>query len=92
MVGLALALIVSPDDIEDRLEAHGDAIYEASATEWKRIEKTQTKTQWDYIRRIVTGILQLMEIDPAEASSAVRNEYGSSGLESLQSMVLTAND
>jgi hypothetical protein len=92
LVGLALALIAAPDDIEERLEAHADAVYEASATEWKRIEKTQTKTQWDYIRRIVTGILELMEIDPAQASSVVRNEYGSSGLESLQLMILPAND
>ncbi|MFT4200033.1 DUF262 domain-containing protein [Gordonia sp. (in: high G+C Gram-positive bacteria)] len=91
-VGLALALIASPDDIEERLEAHADAIYEASATEWERIEKTQTKTQWDYIRRIVTGILQLMEIDPTQASQAVRNEYGSSGLASLQLMVLPPSD
>lgn len=92
LVGITLALIASPDDIEERLEAHADEIYEASATEWKRIEKTQTKTQWDYIRRIVTGILELMEIDPAQASQAVRNEYGSSGLESLQLMVLPASD
>ena len=68
-------------------------ILEATSSEaWKRIEKAQTKTQWDYIRRIVTGILELMEIDPAQASQAVRNEYGSSGLESLQLMVLPASD
>ncbi len=88
LVGVALALIASPDDVEERLAANADAIHEASATTWKRIEKAQTKTQWDYIRRIVTGLLELMDIDPDVASQAVRTEYGSSGLESLQEMTL----
>lgn len=92
LVGIALALIASPDDVEERLEAHADAIYEASERKWKRPEQTQTKTQWDYIARIVIGILEIMEIDPAQASQAVRDEYGSSGLESLRSMVLSATD
>lgn len=88
LVGIALALIASPDDIEERLDDKADEIYEASASQWKRIEKTQTKTQWDYIRRIVTGLLELLNIDSAVASEAVRQQYGSSGLESLQLMVL----
>lgn len=91
LVGIALALIASPDDIEQRLDDRADEIHRASATDWKRIEKTQTKTQWDYIRRIVTGLLELLDIDPAEASGAVRQQYGSSGLESLQLMVLPSD-
>nr|WP_279671485.1 DUF262 domain-containing protein [Flexivirga meconopsidis] len=88
LVGIALALIAAPNDIEERLAVKADAIRAASATQWKRIKKTQTKTQWDYIRRIVIGLLELLDIDPADASEVVREEYGSSGLESLQMMVL----
>ncbi len=88
LVGLAFATAASPDDIEDRIEANADAIREASATQWKRIEKTQTKTQWDYIARIATGVVEILGIDPDAASAAVRNAYGSSGLESLKLMIL----
>lgn len=89
LVGIAFAFAASPDDIEDRIEANADAVRRASATQWKRIEKAQTKTQWDYIRRIATGVVELLGIDPAEASQAVRDRFGSSGFESLQRMVVT---
>lgn len=88
LVGLAFATAASPHDIEDRIETNADAIREASATQWKRIEKTQTKTQWDYIARIATGVIEILGIDPDAASAAVRDAYGSSGLESLKLMVL----
>lgn len=88
LVGIAFASAASPDDIEDRIEDNADAIRQASTTQWKRIEKAQTKTQWDYIRRIATGIVELLGIDPAVASQAVRDRFGSSGFESLRRMVV----
>lgn len=92
LVGVALALITSPHDVADRLDSKADQIHEASATQWKRIEKTQTKTQWDYIRRIVTGLLDILDIDLDDASEIVRKQYGSSGLDSLRLMVLPAEN
>lgn len=86
LVGIALALAASPEDLEERLDANAHAIYLTSELQWKRMEKTQTKTQWDYIRRIVMGLLDLLDIDPVAASNAVRGRFGSSGLESLQVM------
>lgn len=88
LVGLAFATAASPEDIEERIEANADSIREASATQWKRIEKTQTKTQWDYIARIATGVVEILGIDPDAASAAVSDAYGSSGLESLKLMIL----
>lgn len=88
LVGIAFALAAAPGDIEDRIDANADAIRHASATQWERIQKAQTKTQWDYIRRIATGVVELLGIDPADASRAVRDRFGSSGFESLQGMVL----
>lgn len=88
LVGIAFASAAAPDDIEDRIEANADAVRHASATQWKRIEKAQTKTQWDYIRRIATGVVQLLGIDPAVASQEVRDRFGSSGFDSLQGMVV----
>lgn len=88
LVGIAFATAASPSDIEDRLDANADAIYAASETQWKRIEKAQTKTQWDYIARIATGIVEILGIDPDAASEAVRDKFGSSGFDSLRSMII----
>ncbi len=90
LVGITMALAASPNDIEDRIEANGDAIRTASeeSTDWKRPEKTQTKTQWDYIARISKSLLELLDIDPDEAVQAVRLQFGSCGYLSLQRMLI----
>ncbi|MCV7449391.1 DUF262 domain-containing protein [Micrococcus luteus] len=85
LIGIALAVCASPGDVEDRIEAHMEEIREASGSpSWQRPKKTQTRTQWDYIARIAEGILELLEVDPAAASQAVCDQFGTSGYESLQ--------
>ena len=88
LVGIAMALAASPDDIEERIEAKGDVIRTASeeSADWERPEKTQTKTQWDYIARISKNLLELLDIDPDHAAEAVRTQFGTSGYASLQRM------
>ncbi|MEA9865210.1 DUF262 domain-containing protein [Xanthomonas campestris] len=88
LVGMTMALAASPDDIEDRIEANGDAIRTASeeSADWERPNKTQTKTQWDYIARISKSLLELFGIDPVQADEAVRQQFGASGYASLQRM------
>lgn len=88
LVGMTMALAASPNDIEDRIEAKGDAIRTASeeSPDWERPNKTQTKTQWDYIARISKSLLELLEIDPDQAAEAIRQQFGSSGYASLQRM------
>lgn len=90
LVGITMALAASPNDLEDRIEANGDAIRTASeeSTDWKRPEKTQTKTQWDYIARISKSLLELLDIDPDQAVEAVRLQFGSCGYLSLQRMLI----
>lgn len=90
VVGIAMALAASPDDIESRIEASGDAIRTAteSSADWARPDKTQTKTQWDYIARISKSLLELLDIDPTQAAEAVRQQFGASGYASLQRMLI----
>jgi hypothetical protein len=90
LVGMAMALAVSPQDIEDRIEAKGDVIRIASeeSADWERPSKTQTKTQWDYIARISRSLLEHLGIDPSHAAEAVRQQFGSSGYASLQRMLI----
>lgn len=88
LVGITMALAASPDDIESRIEANADAIRTASeeSADWQRPEKTQTKTQWDYIAKITTSLLKLLGLDPDQAAEAIRQQFGSSGYASLQRM------
>ncbi|WP_448129378.1 DUF262 domain-containing protein [Stenotrophomonas rhizophila] len=88
LVGIAMALAASPEDIEDRIEENGNAIRMASeeSADWARPSKTQTKTQWDYVARISKSLLELLGIDPTQAAEAVRTQFGSSGYASLQRM------
>ena len=89
IVGVAFALAASPDDVEDRIVQKADDILAATGSEaWKRIANAQTKTQWDYIARIAKGVLTLLDLDPSQASEAVRDRFGSSGYESLEGTFL----
>jgi hypothetical protein len=88
LVGITMALAASPDDIEGRIEANADAIRTASeeSADWQRPEKTQTKTQWDYIAKVTTSLLELLGLDPDQAADAIRLKFGTSGYASLQRM------
>lgn len=92
LVGIAFALAASPDDIEDRMAQNADGMWEASNADWKRIDKAQTKTQWSYIARIAKGVLEVLDLDPSQASGAVRDRFGSSGYESLERMILSEDE
>ncbi|MCR2816580.1 DUF262 domain-containing protein [Microbacterium jiangjiandongii] len=83
LVGIAIATAGAPDDIEERIEANAEAIRDAALNEWTRPEKTQTRTQWDFIARIAAGVVEKLGIDITSASEAIRSRFGSSGVESL---------
>ena len=84
LVGMTIALVGAPDDIEDRIAASAGAIRAATATnEWGRPKKTQTRTQWDYIARLAQGVAEMLGVDVKAASAEIRKRFGSSGVESL---------
>lgn len=91
LVGVALSTLMRPEDIDDLLDDHADEILEASASAaWRRPDKTQTKEQWAYIARIAVYLLEILNIDSADASSRVREHFGSSGFDKLISLVTVA--
>lgn len=92
LVGITIAAAGAPDDIEDRIEASADVIRLAANDEWTRPEKTQTRTQWDYIARIVEDIVEKLGVDITAASEAIRTRFGSSGVESLLGSKIPAKD
>lgn len=92
LVGITIATAGAPDDIENRIEAAADTIRLAAIDEWTRPEKTQTRTQWDYIARIAQGVVEKLDVDIATASDAIRARFGSSGVESLLGSRLSSKD
>lgn len=84
LVGIAFAAAALPDDIESRLDEHTDDIFQASkSAQWRRPEKTQTKTQWEYVGRVAHSILDLLEIDARAVADTLTESYGSSGVDSV---------
>lgn len=92
LIGVTIAMAGAPEGIEDRIEAVADAIRSAAVDEWTRPEKTQTRTQWDYIARIAEGVVEKLDVDIAAASEAIRMRFGSSGVESLLGSKLPPKD
>ncbi|GAB4100788.1 DUF262 domain-containing protein [Sinomonas halotolerans] len=92
LVGVAIATAGAPTEVEERIEASAEAIRSAALDEWKRPEKTQTRTQWDYIAKIAQGVVKKLDIDISTASEAIRARYGSSGVESLLGSILPPKD
>jgi len=87
-LGVAIALVGSPDDIEDRIEASADKIYAAALQEWKRPASVQNKDQWSYIARLAEGTVRELGVDIRAASGSIRDRFGSSGVESLLGSII----
>lgn len=91
IVGIAMALVGDPDDLESRIDAASERIRTVSASKaWKRPEKTQTRSQWEFIARISTSILDELDIDRTTVSDRVRSKFGSSGVDALSRLALPA--
>ncbi len=91
LVGVAIAYAEDPHGIEDRVESAAGAIFAASATAdqgeersvWARPKKTQTRTQWVFIAQIAKAVAELLGVDVSAASGEIRSRFGSSGVDSL---------
>lgn len=96
LVGIAIAHAADPDGIEAKIETAADSIFKASATAdqgerrsvWARPRKTQTKTQWTFIANVAKAVTDLLDVDPHAASEKIRKSFGSSGVESLLTVII----
>ena len=82
LVGIAIAGAVLGDELENRVEEAAQDLYDASKT-WERPKKTQTRQQWEFISPVARGVVNLLDVDAATASKALRDRFGSSGVEAL---------
>ena len=87
LLGVAIATAVKGPEISDLLITHESALMQASrSSEWKRPQKTQTKRQWEYIAMIALAILDILDIDQAEASVRLNQAFGTSCIQALTSI------
>lgn len=82
LVALSAAAIVLGDELVDRLE---DAVptISGSAVRWGKPVRNQSKEQWRWIGFVVSEILAILDVDPADAQAALVERFGSSGLRTI---------
>lgn len=84
IVGIAIAAAVDSERLDESLFTHAEAVFAASKSDaWRRPEKTQTKTQWEYIARVAKSIVDILGISVAEADETLRMRFGGSGVGAL---------
>lgn len=91
LIALAAAAAVRGDEVEDIAYDAQARIRQASAS-WRRPKKTQSKEQWEFIGRVVGDFLPLLGVSVAEADSALRQRFGSSGVSALAGLVVQRAD
>lgn len=84
LLGVVGGAVVLENGIQTRLEATAELMREASDTDaWQRPEKTQTKSQWEFIAKIALNVLDVLGVDPAEVSEKLKTNFGHSGIPAL---------
>ena len=84
-VALAAAYSVRKEKLEDDVEDAAYAIQNSSKA-WKRPNKTQSRQQWQFIGKVVTEFLEVLDISVQEADNAIRRAFGTSGLAELAAL------
>ena len=86
-MGVATAALVLNEELDVRLTDAAPALCEASKT-WTRPEKTQTRTQWEFISKVAREVVRHLDVDADTAAQVMRDRFGSSGIETLWSVAL----
>lgn len=84
VIGMSAASLVLGDDLRALSDDATPAILESSSS-WKRPTSAQSKDQWEFIARVVKGLLDVLDVDPAAADDLIKQQFGESGLAALLS-------
>jgi hypothetical protein len=82
LVGVAAGTLVLGAQTEERFAGASSEMREASEA-WIRPAKTQTRTQWEFISLVAREVVEIMGVDHRDAARIMREEFGSSGIETL---------
>jgi hypothetical protein len=86
LLGVTIAAASLGDDTADVLEALAPELREKTGSSaWKRPAKTQTASQWEYIARIATQIVDVLGVDLEQASARLVERFGYSCVPTLKS-------
>jgi hypothetical protein len=86
LLGVTIAAASLGDDTADVLESIAPELREKTGSSaWKRPPKTQTASQWEYIARIATEIVDVLGVDLEQASARLVERFGYSCVPTLRS-------
>jgi hypothetical protein len=87
LLGVTISASLLGDQTEDRLSVAAPALRAKTATrEWRRPDKTQTKTQWEYIAKFALLTVEEMGVDPDAASAVMVERFGYSSVDTLKAV------
>lgn len=91
LMGIAAAgVVLGPElvralqDVSSQIKTETEAASRDEHSLWRRPAKTQTQTQLVYQARVALRVLELLEVDPAEADRALRDRFGGSTVRAWQ--------
>ncbi len=89
LLGVCIATAALGEDAMDRLADVATNLAErTSSAAWQRPEKTQTATQWVFIATIAMSIVEVLEVDPEDASASLIERFGYSCVPALQAVAV----
>ena len=85
LIALSAAYAVRGRTLADEVYA-STANIRAASTTWRRPTKTQSRQQWQFIGGVVRDLLTCLSVTVEQADTAVRDQFGTSGLSALTSL------
>lgn len=82
ITGLTAAGFTLGDSLADAVDDATPKILDASRT-WKRPSSVQSRDQWEFISRVVSELLAILDVDQTRAHATIAQNYGHSGLATL---------
>src|ERR1017187_3302452 len=82
LLGVVSGAALLGDGIQERLEEYAEDRRAATATsasktsEWRRPKKTQTRSQWEFIAKTALNVMEILHVNPDEASEALQGKFG----------------
>lgn len=85
VLGVTIAAAVLGADTSDRLAATASQLHASTdSSDWQRPKKTQTASQWEYIALIAIQVVEALDVDPEDASTALVDAFGFSPVPNLR--------
>jgi hypothetical protein len=91
VLGVTIAAASLDDETPERLaDVAPDLAARTSSDIWQRPAKTQTASQWFYIATIAIRVVEALDVDPEQASTALEERFGFTCVPTLRAVIADA--